>query len=712
MDNLGEYLDSGPFITSADEELVKQAKAVAGDEKDAYVVAKTMEKWVYDNITSKDLSVNFANASDTLKSKEGDCTEHSVLLAALLRAAGIPSRVVAGLVYTSMPKDSFAYHMWTEAYIGSWISLEPSFSHENFSPTHIAVYKSSLNNLSDKTDLMLGILKIFSKIKINVLEYSSIDKNIIGIAVSGSESAKENSASGDIVNIKMGGQPETTVNINLKSENTDQSLIKNVSLSGNDDMSDISPELKRKYMDEYIRSGFYNFSRNKIQDSVNDFNKAAKLIPYNDDFSLVKLAVKLSSLGMFNLASSHLKNVKDNDIWKNSISSIKNIYFPDKIPSDEDEIILSEALSRINYQNDLEGGINLLKNGNILSKYDFAHYLYAKALAGQKQYSGSIDEFIKAIDSNPSNLGYRLELARVYNKKGDFKKARKELEYILKQNIPDKKFIELVNTELYWSLFADNRRDTLKSQYYYARYYKSKGELKSATDVLTKLVRTYPEETDIYELLGDIYAGMDQPNDAKASYLNVLKYDKRSPKALIGLGNIYKRTNKYKEALDYYLKAEKIDPENPEVIVSLADCYNLLSQEEIAYKYWDKILRLDPNNFYGNYNIGLMYLNSGKNDLSAQYFKKALSINPESLYCWLNLARIEFEKNNYFLAKTYLDDVRYLDESNNIPQYYYYLGLIYSKMENYSSAKTSFKKAVELKADYSEAKKELEKLAQ
>ena len=84
-----------------------------------------------------------------MKNKEGDCTEHSILLAALLRAAGIPSRIVVGLMYTEVPEKAFAYHMWVQAYVGKWINLDSSFPpSDNFSPVHISLYETALNSLS------------------------------------------------------------------------------------------------------------------------------------------------------------------------------------------------------------------------------------------------------------------------------------------------------------------------------------------------------------------------------------------------------------------------------------------------------------------------------------------------------------------------------------------------------------------------------------
>jgi transglutaminase-like putative cysteine protease len=47
-----------------------------------------------------------------------------VLLAALCRARGIAARAALGLVYVARNQE-FAYHMWTEAYIGGkWIPLD------------------------------------------------------------------------------------------------------------------------------------------------------------------------------------------------------------------------------------------------------------------------------------------------------------------------------------------------------------------------------------------------------------------------------------------------------------------------------------------------------------------------------------------------------------------------------------------------------------
>jgi hypothetical protein len=75
----------------------------------------------------KEYTAAFSSALETLKAGFGDCGEHSVLLAALLRASGIPARVVFGLIY--MPeKKGYYYHAWVMAYNNiEWIFADPAF---------------------------------------------------------------------------------------------------------------------------------------------------------------------------------------------------------------------------------------------------------------------------------------------------------------------------------------------------------------------------------------------------------------------------------------------------------------------------------------------------------------------------------------------------------------------------------------------------------
>jgi hypothetical protein len=88
-----------------------------------------------------DYSGHFS-ALEAIRRRAGDCTEAAVVLAALGRAAGIPTRVVSGLAYSRVPilgaANAFMPHSWVVAYVdGQWKSFDLAM--ERFDSTHIVL---------------------------------------------------------------------------------------------------------------------------------------------------------------------------------------------------------------------------------------------------------------------------------------------------------------------------------------------------------------------------------------------------------------------------------------------------------------------------------------------------------------------------------------------------------------------------------------------
>ena len=124
-------LENTPFLQAAHPEIISLAKESVKGKRNALEAAKAVEDFVATYIDSKDLSVGFASALEVARNRQGDCSEHAVLTAALCRAAGIPARVVFGVAYVDDFFGSgycFGGHAWTQAYIGDkWIGLDASF---------------------------------------------------------------------------------------------------------------------------------------------------------------------------------------------------------------------------------------------------------------------------------------------------------------------------------------------------------------------------------------------------------------------------------------------------------------------------------------------------------------------------------------------------------------------------------------------------------
>jgi hypothetical protein len=105
-------------------------------------------------------TATFSSALETLRAGFGDCGEHAVLLAALLRASGIPARVVLGLVYMESLKGFYG-HAWVMAFDGSdWIFADPAHN----------VFPACTNRIplliDDSGQQMIQIIKLLGKISI------------------------------------------------------------------------------------------------------------------------------------------------------------------------------------------------------------------------------------------------------------------------------------------------------------------------------------------------------------------------------------------------------------------------------------------------------------------------------------------------------------------------------------------------------------------
>ncbi len=157
---LAEYLLPNALIQSDDKKIMEQTARILSGEKNAYEAAKKLNDWVYNALTKKPV-VSIPSALEVLNQREGDCNEHTALYTALARAAGIPTRMAAGIVYM---ENGFYYHAWPEVWVGTWMAVDPTFNQFPADATHIRFATGNLDRQSD-------IIKLVGKLKVEVLEY-------------------------------------------------------------------------------------------------------------------------------------------------------------------------------------------------------------------------------------------------------------------------------------------------------------------------------------------------------------------------------------------------------------------------------------------------------------------------------------------------------------------------------------------------------------
>ncbi|UCE58299.1 MAG: transglutaminase domain-containing protein [Phycisphaerales bacterium] len=171
--DVSEYLDGNLMINIDDPQLIALSKRAGGGLTEPFALADRLRRFVTEYVQTKSLNVGFGTASEVCRTKEGDCTEHGVLLAALGRLNGLPSRVAVGLAYLRQfggQRDVFGYHMWTQFWIdGRWVDFDAALRESECSPTRIAFATSSLKN-SGLADLSLPLISAIGGINIEIHE--------------------------------------------------------------------------------------------------------------------------------------------------------------------------------------------------------------------------------------------------------------------------------------------------------------------------------------------------------------------------------------------------------------------------------------------------------------------------------------------------------------------------------------------------------------
>jgi hypothetical protein len=157
------------FIQSDDPVIIADAKTAAGHQTDPWRVAVALESYVYHAVKKKDFTQVLATASEVAKSREGDCTEHALFLAALARARGMPARVAVGLVYVE-GLQAMAYHMWAEVYVDRrWIPIDGTLGQGGIGAGHLQVARTSLKD-STAYAAFLPVVQILGRLKIEIVD--------------------------------------------------------------------------------------------------------------------------------------------------------------------------------------------------------------------------------------------------------------------------------------------------------------------------------------------------------------------------------------------------------------------------------------------------------------------------------------------------------------------------------------------------------------
>jgi hypothetical protein len=164
-----EFLQSSYFINCDDAKVKDLARKAVGKESDPWQKALRIERWVHDHMKVTPYEA-LATADHVARTLEGDCTEFSMLAAAMCRAEGVPSRTAIGLIYADVKKaPCFAFHMWTEVWIkGRWVPIDATLGKGYVGATHLKITDHSWHDERTMTPIF-PVIRVVGRVSIDVL---------------------------------------------------------------------------------------------------------------------------------------------------------------------------------------------------------------------------------------------------------------------------------------------------------------------------------------------------------------------------------------------------------------------------------------------------------------------------------------------------------------------------------------------------------------
>jgi len=140
-DKFGSWLKPEPFIESDHASIVSRSAELVEGATTRWEATLRIARWVHKEV--RYTIADTPSARLALEKRSGDCGPHATLTVALLRAAGIPARLVGGLMYAPTFGGSFGQHAWVEVHLGQagWVTIDPTTGeYEKVGATHIKLF--------------------------------------------------------------------------------------------------------------------------------------------------------------------------------------------------------------------------------------------------------------------------------------------------------------------------------------------------------------------------------------------------------------------------------------------------------------------------------------------------------------------------------------------------------------------------------------------
>ncbi len=152
-----KYLEIEDLIPCKSDDFKRLSVKLTGESSSVIEAALMVRDFVHRELRPDPSMSDPRDAGETLRSKRGMCINYAILCTTLLRAAGIPTRIVSGFEVLGA---TFFGHAWCEIWDGThWIGVDATVDESQLSASHLKL-SEGFGSEAKKRLLQFGVPKI------------------------------------------------------------------------------------------------------------------------------------------------------------------------------------------------------------------------------------------------------------------------------------------------------------------------------------------------------------------------------------------------------------------------------------------------------------------------------------------------------------------------------------------------------------------------
>jgi tetratricopeptide (TPR) repeat protein len=287
--------------------------------------------------------------------------------------------------------------------------------------------------------------------------------------------------------------------------------------------------------------------------------------------------------------------------------------------------------------------------------------------------------FLRAVRSDRTFIGARMNLAYLYLLKGVPAKAIPELREVVK-------------------LAPDNEDVLVKL----GELLTSQGQADECINLIERFKLARSLSAPLLVVLGDALSKKGNWDRAEEAYLQALEGKLENAPALLGLAQVSQARKNDRDAMLYLSRVGNIAPDSPEFLYKFALIALKSAMSDVAKTALEKALKLKPEDPAYLLALGVAWLRKPDLFEAEKVFRRVLKLQPHYSPAQLHLGYVLLNQKKYLEARELLE--KSARGNPNIPEVFYYLGLVAQEQNDDLRAVPLFEKAISKVPSYAHAR--------